>query len=183
MTDKNIKNNDNKTELENTKEKASNNKENDLEENRQKIEGLNNRLLRALADSENLRKIHEKEKEDILKFGSSSFALQILNLTDNLHRAFNLFKNNEKFKSPEFKEILSGIEIIEKDLESTLKQNHIIYINCMGTKFDPNFHQAIGEKESEQEEGTIIEEIQKGYNLHERLLRPSLVYVAKKPKK
>lgn len=172
-----------KTELENTKEDSSNSEEKDLKESSKKIDDLNNRLLRALADTENLRKNHEKEKEDILKFGSSSFALQILSLTDNLHRAFNLFKNNEKFKSPEFKEILNGIEIIEKDLESTLKQNNINYINCLGTKFDPNFHQTMGEKESEKEDGTIIEEIQKGYTLHERLLRPSLVYVAKKPKK
>lgn len=172
-----------KTELENTKENSSNSEEKDLKESSKKIDDLNNRLLRALADTENLRKNHEKEKEDILKFGSSSFALQILSLTDNLHRAFNLFKNNEKFKSSEFKEILNGIEIIEKDLESTLKQNNINYINCLGTKFDPNFHQTMGEKESEKEDGTIIEEIQKGYTLHERLLRPSLVYVAKKPKK
>ena len=172
-----------KTELENTKENSSNSEEKDLKESSKKIDDLNNRLLRALADTENLRKNHEKEQEDILKFGSSSFALQILSLTDNLHRAFNLFKNNEKFKSPEFKEILNGIEIIEKDLESTLKQNNINYINCLGTKFDPNFHQTMGEKESEKEDGTIIEEIQKGYTLHERLLRPSLVYVAKKPKK
>ena len=172
-----------KTELENTKENSSNSEEKDLKESSKKIDDLNNRLLRALADTENLRKNHEKEKEDILKFGSSSFALQILSLTDNLHRAFNLFKNNEKFKSPEFKEILNGIVIIEKDLESTLKQNNINYINCLGTKFDPNFHQTMGEKESEKEDGTIIEEIQKGYTLHERLLRPSLVYVAKKPKK
>ena len=172
-----------KTELENTKEDSSNSEEKDLKESSKKIDDLNNRLLRALADTENLRKNHEKEKEDILKFGSSSFALQILSLTDNLHRAFNLFKNNEKFKSPEFKEILNGIVIIEKDLESTLKQNNINYINCLGTKFDPNFHQTMGEKESEKEDGTIIEEIQKGYTLHERLLRPSLVYVAKKPKK
>ena len=172
-----------KTELENTKENSSNSEEKDLKESSKKIDDLNNRLLRALADTENLRKNHEKEKEDILKFGSSSFALQILSLTDNLHRAFNLFKNNEKFKSPEFKEILKVIEIIEKDLESTLKQNNINYINCLGTKFDPNFHQTMGEKESEKEDGTIIEEIQKGYTLHERLLRPSLVYVAKKPKK
>ncbi len=172
-----------KTELENTKENSSKSEEKDLKESSKKIDDLNNRLLRALADTENLRKNHEKEKEDILKFGSSSFALQILSLTDNLHRAFNLFKNNEKFKSPEFKEILNGIVIIEKDLESTLKQNNINYINCLGTKFDPNFHQTMGEKESEKEDGTIIEEIQKGYTLHERLLRPSLVYVAKKPKK
>ena len=74
------------------------------------------------------------------------------------------------------------MEIIEKDLESTLKQNNINYIKCLGLKFDPNFHQAVGQKESDKEEGTIIEEVQKGYTLYERLLRPSMVYVAKNPK-
>ena len=99
-----------------------------------------------------------------------------------MHRAFNIFKQNDKFKTAEFKEILEGVEIIEKDLESTLKQNNINYIKCLGLKFDPNFHQAVGQQESDKEEGTIIEEVQKGYTLHERLLRPSMVYVAKNPK-
>ena len=156
---------------------------NDDNHKKKKIKELNDKLLRALAESENLRKNHEKEKEDIIKFGASTFALQILALTDNLHRAFNIFKQNDKFKTAEFKEILEGVEIIEKDLESTLKQNNINYIKCLGLKFDPNFHQAVGQKESDKEEGTIIEEVQKGYTLYERLLRPSMVYVAKNPKK
>ena len=112
---------------------------NDDNSNEKKIKELNDKLLRALAESENLRKNHEKEKEDIIKFGASTFALQILALTDNLHRAFNIFKQNDKFKTTEFKEILEGVEIIEKDLESTLKQNNINYIKCLGLKFDPNF--------------------------------------------
>ena len=117
-----------KTELENTKENSSNSEEKDLKESSKKIDDLNNRLLRALADTENLRKNHEKEKEDILKFGSSSFALQILSLTDNLHRAFNLFKNNEKFKSPEFKEILNELNLGTQHLNN-LRNNIIIKLN------------------------------------------------------
>ena len=141
---------------------------------------LNDRYLRLLAENQNLRKNHEQEKEDILKYGSFSFAQQILGLTDNLDRAFQIFKSDEKFQTNDFKNILNGIEMIEKDLEETLQKNAIKYIDCLGKKFDPNVHQAIGEKESEKEPGIIIEEIQKGYLMHERLLRPSMVYLSKK---
>ena len=127
--------------------------------------------------------VHLKEKEDIIKYGSFNFASQILGLTDNLDRAFSIFKNNEKFKDKEFLEITSGIELIEKELQNTLEKNFITYIDCLNKKFDPNFHQALSEVESDKEPGTIIDEIQKGYMLHDRLLRPSLVNVAKSTKK
>jgi molecular chaperone GrpE len=100
-----------------------------------------------------------------------------------LDRAFSIFKNNEKFKDKEFLEITSGIELIEKELQNTLEKNFITYIDCLNKKFDPNFHQALSEVESDKEPGTIIDEIQKGYMLHDRLLRPSLVNVAKSTKK
>ena len=144
---------------------------------------LNDKYLRLLAENQNLRKNHEKEKEDILKYGSFSFAQQILGLTDNLDRAFQIFKNDEKFKNDEFKNILNGIEMIEKELTETLGKNAIKYIDCLGKPFDPNLHQAIGEKESEKEPGIILEEMQKGYLMHDRLLRPSMVYVSKKLQK
>ena len=83
----------------------------------------------------------------------------------------------------EFKNILSGIEMIEKELQNTLEKNSIKYIDCVGKPFDPNLHQAIGEKESDQEPGTVLEEMQKGYLMHERLLRPSMVFVSKKQAK
>ena len=152
-------------------------KDNNLET---KFNEINDKYLRLLAENQNLRKNHEQEKEDILKYGSFNFAQQILSLTDNLDRAFQIFKNDEKFKSEEFKNILSGIEMIEKDLQNTLEKNSIKYIDCIGKTFDPNLHQAIGEKESDQEPGTVLEEMQKGYLMHERLLRPSMVFVAKK---
>ena len=147
------------------------------------LKELNDKYLRLLAENQNLRKNHDQEKEDILKYGSFTFAQQILSLTDNLDRAFQIFKDDEKFKKDEFKNILNGIEMIEKELIETLNKNFIKYIDCINKPFDPNLHQAIGEKDSEKEPGTIIEEMQKGYLMHDRLLRPSMVYVSKKAKK
>ncbi len=146
------------------------------------IDELNNKVLRLLAENQNLRKNHEREKEDILKYGSFNFASQILSLTDNLDRAFSIFKNNDKFKDKEFVDIKNGIELIEKELLITLEKNNITYIDCLNKKFDPNFHQALSEVESDKDHGTVIEEIQKGYMLHDRLLRPSLVNIAKSAK-
>ena len=144
---------------------------------------LNDKYLRLLAENQNIRKNHQQEKEDILKYGSFNFAQQILSLTDNLDRAFQIFKNDEKFKTDEFKNILNGIEMIEKELQSTLEKNSIRYIDCLDKPFDPNLHQAIGEKESDKAPGIVVEEMQKGYQMHDRLLRPSMVYVSKKSDK
>ena len=158
-----------------------------LEDPQEKLEKtiseLNDKILRLLAENQNLRKNHEKEKEDILKYGSFNFASGILSLTDNLDRAFSIFKNNEKFEDKEFVDIKNGIELIEKELLITLEKNSITYVDCLNKKFDPNFHQALSEIESEKEHGTVVEEIQKGYLLHDRLLRPSLVNIAKSGKK
>ena len=158
-----------------------------LEDPQEKLEKtiseLNDKILRLLAENQNLRKNHEKEKEDILKYGSFNFASGILSLTDNLDRAFSIFKNNQKFKDKEFVDIKNGIELIEKELLITLEKNNITYVDCLNKKFDPNFHQALSEIESEKEHGTVVEEIQKGYLLHDRLLRPSLVNIAKSGKK
>ncbi|AEA80841.1 heat shock protein GrpE [Candidatus Pelagibacter sp. IMCC9063] len=181
---------DNTVETNSTPEEESNLEENggetkeDLADSQEKkIAELNDKVLRLLAENQNVRKNQEKEKEDILKYGSFNFASQILNLTDNLDRAFSIFKNNEKFKDKEFIEITNGIELIEKELLSTLEKNSITYIDCLNKKFDPNFHQALSEIDSEKEPGTVVEEVQKGYMLHDRLLRPSLVNVAKSSKK
>lgn len=178
------KENQNKVEENSKDEDHSTEANENLEDNiEDKLNDLNDKYLRLLAENQNLRKNHEQEKEDILKFGSFSFAQQILGLTDNLDRAFQIFKNDEKFKTDEFKNILSGIEMIEKELQSTLEKNSIKYIDCLDKPFDPNLHQAIGEKESDKSPGTIVEEMQKGYQMHDRLLRPSMVYVSKKSDK
>ena len=164
---------------------VENNLENNIEENlenslEKKIEELNDKLLRSLAENQNLRKIHEKEREDLIKYSSSSFAREILNLADNLERAFALFKDDPKFKSDEFKDTMLGIELIEKELISSFDKNGIKSFESVGKKFDPNFHQALNEVESEQEDGMVINEIQKGYMLNDRLLRPALVSISKK---
>ena len=168
-----------------TEPNVENNLENNIEENlennlEKKIEELNDKLLRSLAENQNLRKIHEKEREDLIKYSSSSFAREILNLADNLERAFVLFKDDPKFKSDEFKDTMLGIELIEKELISSFDKNGIKSFESVGKKFDPNFHQALNEVESEQEDGMVINEIQKGYMLNDRLLRPALVSISKK---
>ena len=170
----------NGTEL-NVEKNLENNSEDNLENNlEKKIEELNDKLLRSLAENQNLRKIHEKEREDLIKYSSSSFAREILNLADNLERAFGLFKDNPKFRSDEFKDTMLGIELIEKELINSFDKNGIKAFESVGKKFDPNFHQALNEVESEQEDGMVINEIQKGYMLNDRLLRPALVSISKK---
>jgi molecular chaperone GrpE len=165
----------------NVEKNLENNNDANPEKNfEKKIEELNDKLLRSLAENQNLRKIHEKEKEDLIKYSSFSFAREILNLADNLERAFGLFKDNPKFKAGEFKDTMLGIELIEKELINSFDKNGIKSFESVGKKFDPNFHQALNEVESEQEDGTVINEIQKGYMLNDRLLRPALVSIAKK---
>ena len=174
---------ENNKDADHSTETEENNTENLQDNIEDKFNELNNKYLRLLAENQNLRKNHEQEKEDILKYGSFSFAQQILSLTDNLDRAFQIFKNDEKFKTDEFKNILNGIEMIEKELQSTLEKNSIKYIDCLDKPFDPNLHQSIGEKDSDKAPGTVVEEMQKGYQMHDRLLRPSMVYVSKKADK
>ena len=174
---------ENNKDADHSTETEENNTENLQDNIEDKFNELNDKYLRLLAENQNLRKNHEQEKEDILKYGSFSFAQQILSLTDNLDRAFQIFKNDENFKTDEFKNILNGIEMIEKELQSTLEKNSIKYIDCLDKPFDPNLHQSIGEKNSDKAPGTVVEEMQKGYQMHDRLLRPSMVYVSKKADK
>ncbi len=177
-----MNNNNETTPNDNQEEKINNTEVETVAENNieKQIEELNDKLLRSLAENQNLRKIHEKEKEDLIKYSSSSFAREILNLADNLERAFGLFKESPKFKSEEFKDIMLGIELIEKELINSFDKNGIKSFESVGKKFDPNFHQALNEVESEEETGTVINEIQKGYMLNDRLLRPALVSISKK---
>jgi len=151
----------------------------DLEE---KVKELNDKLLRSLAETQNLRKIHDKEKEDLIKYSSSNFAREVLNIADNLERAFDLLKNNPEFNNDKFKDVKVGIELIEKELINSFERNGIQSIESVGKKFDPNYHQALNEVESDKEDGTIVNEIQKGYVLYDRLLRPAMVSISKKKK-
>jgi molecular chaperone GrpE len=147
-----------------------------------KIKELEDKLARTYAEMENQRRRFEKEKEDALEYGGTSFAREALNLIDNLERSKQVLENDEKLKNTEvLNKTLEHLDIINKDLISIFTKNNIKPIDCLNKKLDPNFHQAMMEIEDDQKEpGTIIQEIQKGFMIKDRLLRPSLVGVSKK---
>ena len=157
-------------------------KEKSIEE---KLKEAEEKLLRSLAEIENQRRRFEKEIKDAFEFGSFNFAKENLATLDNLQRAKEAIKNDEKLKdNKDLDKFLENINIIEKDLISIFERNRIKKIDTKGKKFDPNFHQAMSEIEDDKAEpGSIIQEIQAGYMLGERLLRPALVSVAKKKDK
>ena len=163
-------------------EKTPNIKEKTLEE---KLNETEEKLLRSLAEIENQRRRFEKEVKDAFDFGSFNFAKESLATLDNLERAKLAIKNDENLKTnKDLDKFLENLTIIEKDLVSIFEKNKINKILTIGKKFDPNFHQAMSEIEDEQAEpGTILQEIQAGYMLGVRLLRPALVGVAKKSEK
>ena len=148
----------------------------------EKLKEAEEKLLRSLAEIENQRRRFEKEIKDAFEFGSFNFAKENLATLDNLQRAREAIKNDEKLKeNKDLDKFLENINIIEKDLISIFERNRIKKIDSKNKKFDPNFHQAMSEIEDDKAEpGTIIQEIQSGYMLGERLLRPALVTVAKK---
>jgi len=148
----------------------------------EKIKDLEDKVTRALAEMENQRRRYEKEREDAFEYGGFAFARENLNLIDNLERAKQSLENDETLKNSEaLKKTLEHLEIINKDLISIFKKNNIEPIDSINKKLDPNFHQALLEVENDQKEpGTIIQEIQKGFIMKDRLLRPALVAVAKK---
>ncbi len=148
----------------------------------EKLKETEEKLLRSLAEIENQRRRFEKEVKDAFEFGSYNFAKESLAILDNLHRAKDAIKNDEKLKSnKDLDNFLENINVIEKDLISIFEKNRIKKLDTNNKKFDPNFHQAMSEIEDEQKDpGTILHEIQAGYMLGERLLRPALVSVSKK---
>ena len=148
----------------------------------EKLKETEEKLLRSLAEIENQRRRFEKEIKDAFEFGSYNFAKEILATLDNLQRAKVAIKNDDKLKdNKDLDKFLENITIIEKDLISIFEKNNIKKINSHKQKFDPNFHQAMSEVEDEEkEQGTILHEIQAGYMLGDRLLRPALVSVSKK---
>ena len=148
----------------------------------EKIKELEDKLARTFAEMENQRRRFEKEKEDAFEYGGTSFAREALNLIDNLERSKQVLENDEKLKNTEaLNKTLMHLDIINKDLISIFNKNNIKPIDCLNKKLDPNFHQAMMEVEDDQKDpGTIIQEIQKGFMIKDRLLRPSLVGVSKK---
>ncbi len=170
----------------NTQE-ALKNEEKNLEEKspEEKIAELEEKIVRQYAEMENQRRRYDKEKEDAFEYGGFSFAKETLNLIDNLERSKTTLENDESIKNSEaFKKIIEHIDIIYNDMISILKKNNIHPIVSIGKKLDPNLHQAMMEIEDENKEsGIILKEIQKGFMMKDRLLRPSLVGVSKKTEK
>ena len=179
MSENNKKNND---KSEQTKEAS---KENAGEISvEQKLKETEDKLLRSLAEIENQRRRFEKEIKDAFEFGSYNFAKESLAILDNLQRAKDAIRNDEILKSnKDLNKFIENISIIEKDLITIFEKNRISKIEAKGKKFDPNLHQAMTEIEDDKSEaGLILQEIQPGYMLGDRLLRPALVGVSKKKK-
>ena len=166
------------------KQEADKNPEDEIKEPtpEEKITELEDKVTRTFAEMENQRRRFEKEKEDAFEYGGYSFAKEALNLIDNLDRSKHVLENDEKLKNTEaLKKILEHLDIIKKDLISIFEKNNIKPIDSLNKKLDPNFHQAMMEIEDDTKEpGTIIQEIQKGFTIKDRLLRPALVGVSKK---
>ena len=170
-----------KNELEKDKE-LEEDKTKEEKSSEEKIVELEDKLARTFAEMENQRRRFEKEKIDAFEYGGYIFAKEALNLIDNLERSKNILENDEKLKNTEvLKKALDHFDIIYKDIISIFNKNNITPIESINKKLDPNLHQAMMEIEDDNKEpGTIIQEVQKGFMLKDRLLRPSLVGVAKK---
>jgi molecular chaperone GrpE len=151
----------------------------------EKIAELEDKVARTFAEMENQRRRFEKEKEDAFEYGGYSFAKEALNLIDNLDRSKHVLESDDKLKETEaLKKTLEHLDIIKKDLISIFEKNNIKPIESLNKKLDPNYHQAMIEiEDNTKEPGTIIQEIQKGFTIKDRLLRPSLVGVSKKEEK
>jgi molecular chaperone GrpE len=151
----------------------------------ERIKELEDKLVRTFAEMENQRRRFEKEKNDAFDYGGFVFAKEALNIIDNLERSKQILENDEKLKETEaLKKTIEHLDIINKDLISIFTKNNIKPIESLNKKLDPNYHQAMMEIENDQKEpGTIVQEIQKGFMIKDRLLRPSLVGVSKKTEK
>ena len=181
---------DNKNQDKIKKEKEiSNNNEEKIEEKKISLEDIlkdtEDKLARTLAEMENQRRRFEKEREDAFEYGGFIFAKEALSIIDNLERSKQVLENDENLKNTEaLKKILDHLKILNNDLISIFSKNNIQPINCLDKKLDPNFHQAMMEiEDNDKEPGTIIQEIQKGFTIKDRLLRPSLVGVSKNTSK
>ena len=190
MEKKEIKNKEQNNTEEVIKDKSEIKNSEDKEEKKQqtpeeKIKDLEDKVTRIYADMENQRRRYEKEKEEAFEYGGFSFARESLNLIDNLERSKVALQNDNELKNTEaLKKIIEHLEIINKDMLSILKKNNIEVIKSINEKLDPNFHQAMMEVEDDAKDpGTIVQEIQKGFMMKDRLLRPALVCVSKKTQK
>ena len=155
----------------------------EIEKLSEEIEKLKEEKLRLLAEMENLRKRSEKEKLDSIRYGSINLARDILSPGDNLSRALEAIPEDEK-SSEKFKNLIDGLNMVQKEFSTILGKHGVNKIEAINTKFDHNLHQAMVELEDDTvDEGTVVQEMQSGYTMHDRLLRPSMVAVSKKPAK
>ena len=180
---------DSKKELPDNDENLSENNDKDVKKQEltpeEEIESLKDKLARTFAEMENQRRRYEKEKDEAFEYGGFAFAREALNLIDNLERSKVSLENDEALKNTDtLKKVIEHFDIINNDMLSIFKKNSIEPIKSINEKLDPNLHQAMMEIEDESKEpGTIVQEIQKGFIMKERLLRPSLVGVSKKKSK
>ena len=172
-----------KKDLEEKEKNQSENKE--VKDPEEEIKILQDKLARAFAEMENQRRRYEKEKDEAFEYGGFGFAKEALNLLDNLERAKISLENDEELKNTDIlKKVTEHLDIINHDMLSIFKKNKIEPIKTINEKLDPNLHQAMLEVEDDSKDpGTIVQEIQKGFTIKERLLRPSLVSVSKKKAK
>lgn len=166
------------------KESVEEDEKETVEENlKEEIRTLKEEKIRVLAEMENLRKRFDREKIDSIKYGSVNFARDILSPGDNLERALSAISKNEDYPQS-IKNLIDGLLMVKKELSTVLEKNGITKINTLNKKFDPNLHQAMMEIENNDlDDGIVVQEIQTGYMMHDRLLRPAMVGVSKKPKK
>ena len=168
-----------------TNEESADEEIQDTEEDilKEEIKTLKEEKIRVLAEMENLRKRFDREKIDSIKYGSVNFARDILSPGDNLERALSAI-NQEEEHPQSIKNLIEGLLMVKKELSTALEKNGIKKIESLDKKFDPNLHQAMMEIENNDlEEGIVVQEIQTGYMMHDRLLRPAMVGVSKKPQK
>ena len=183
------KENENTTKIKDKEEILNNENSSENEQKQEltmedKLIETEDKLTRSYAELENQRRRYEKEKEEAYEYGGMALAKECLNLTDNLERSKSSIINDESLEKNNKDKIIEHLDIIYKDILSIFKKNQIDEISALGEKLDPNKHQAMLEiEDAEKEQGTIVQEIQKGFTLKGRLLRPSLVGVSKKPQK
>jgi len=153
----------------------------DISKLNEEIENLKEEKLRTLAEMENLRKRFEKDKIDSIRYGNHNIARDMLTLGDNLSRALDAISSDEK-RSESFNNLIDGLKIVQKEFVTILEKHGVKKIESINKKFDHNYHQAMLEVETDEfNEGYVVQEIQSGFTLHDRLLRPSMVGVSKKP--
>ncbi len=176
-----IKNDEPQNEADSAEEESEESEESEEERLQEEVRALKEDKIRVLAEMENLRKRFDREKIDSIKYGSVNFARDILSPGDNLERALSAI-NQEEGHPQSIKNLIEGLKMVQKEFSSALEKNGISKINSMNEKFDPNLHQAMMEVERDDlDEGIVVQEIQTGYMMHDRLLRPAMVGVSKKP--